>query len=134
MKSIELYTPDGLRTLKFRFNEPVVEYNEKAKWCVVRASGRTVTVCGNPFIVYDEDLPSFGMPIDFSELWKNEMNDAYKDGKKALTSFLPNGTPILTFFGDKISLVNKADDYCQFMIDDKMVCLYKMSFLILSKN
>lgn len=134
MKNIELYTPDGLKTLEFHFNNPIVEFNSDLGWATIKATGRTITIYGNPFIVYDDEVHKFSMPADFPGLWKNDMNEAYQNGQKALVIFLKNGTPILTFYGEKISLAQKVNDFCYFLIDEKPIWLDNMNFLILAKN
>ena len=134
MKSIELYKPDGLKTMEFCFNDPIIEYQEKYGWAVIKAAGRSITINGTSFVGYDEDILHSKILVDFSDLWKNEINGAYKNDEKVLIVFLENELPVIFFSGKSISLINKNDVFAEFLIDGKSIWLHHMHFLILSKN
>lgn len=134
MKNIELYNADGLKTLEFKFNDPIIEYQEKYGWAVAKASGRSITINGTPFLGYDDRINNSRILIDFSDSWKNEINEYYKSNDKVLVIFLNNGLPIMFFAGKAISLVKKNDAFAEFAIDGYSIWLHKMNFLILSKD
>ena len=133
MKHIILYKPDGLKTLEFKFNEPVISFNSNMGWASISASGRSITICGQPFLCYDEDIAHNFILSDFSDVWKYEISDAYKEGNKVIVIFQKDGTPILMLWGNNLSL-KKDGDINIFSIENKDIYLYDMPFLILSKN
>jgi len=133
MKHIILYKPDGFKTLEFKFNEPVISFNSNMGWASISASGRSITICGQPFLCYDEDIANSFILSDFSDVWKYEISNAYKEGNKVIVIFQKDGTPILMLWGNSLSL-KKDGDINIFSIEDKDIYLYDMPFLILSKN
>ena len=133
MKHIILYKPDGFKTLEFKFNEPVISFNSNMGWASISASGRSITICGQPFLCYDEDIAHNFILSDFSDVWKYEISDAYKEGNKVIVIFQKDGTPILMLWGNNLSL-KKDGDINIFSIENKDIYLYDMPFLILSKN
>ena len=133
MKHIILYKPDGFKTLEFKFNEPIINFNSNMGWASISASGRSITICGQPFLCYDEDIAHNFILSDFSDVWKYEISDAYKEGNKVIVIFQKDGTPILMLWGNSLSL-KKDGDINIFSIENKDIYLYDMPFLILSKN
>jgi len=133
MKHIILYKPDGFKTLEFKFNEPIISFNSDMGWISISASGRSITICGQPFLCYDEDIANNFILSDFSDVWKYEISNAYKEGNKVIVIFQKDGTPILMLWGNSLSL-KKDGDINIFSIEDKDIYLYDMPFLILSKN
>ena len=134
MRNIELYSSDGLKTLDFKFNDPIVEYQEKYGWAVVKASGRSITINGTAFLGYDDRITHSRILTDFSDMWKNEINESYKNDDKVLMVFLENELPIMFFTGKAISLVKKNGVFAEFAVDGYSIWLHHMHFLILSKD
>ena len=133
MKNIVLYREDGIKTLEFKFQNPEFSYDSSRHWTTIAASGRKITIYGTSFLAYDEDVKYEGIAADFSDYWKTDLSNFYSKGEKVLAVFLENETPVMFFYGNAISLHSDGDLYT-FYIDNKIVVLHKMHFLIISKD
>ena len=134
MKVIRLYTDKGEKTLEFKFQSPGFYYIAEKNWITISATGRTFTMKDVPILAYDEEIKSSGMVIDLMPITRDQINTAYNNEGKILMVFSPTGEPIRMFYGEKISLINDQGGLDYFQIDDKDLWIFKMSYLILTKN
>lgn len=134
MRRIEFYAPDGLKTMNFHFIDPIVEYQDRFDWAVIKAAGRSITIDGTAFLGYDDQIAHCPIFTDFPTFWKDKVNTSYKDGEKILLVFLENELPVMMFSGTAISLVKKNQHFAEFVIDGNAVWLHHMHFLILTKG
>ena len=134
MKVIKLYTNNGIKTMEFKFQSPGFYYIAEKKWVTISATGRTFTIKDVPILAYDEEIKSSSIVIDLMHLTREQINSAYNNEGKILIVFSSSGEPIRMFYGEKISLINDQGDLDYFQIDEKDLWIFKMNYLILSKN
>lgn len=134
MKTINLFSASGEHILQFGFNNLNVEYKESLGWVVVNASGRTITLSGTSMLAYDDEIMSSSVVMDLLNIWKNDINNAYKDNDKVLVIFSSDQVPVMTLHGKTLKFISKYNDLTTFSMDDKPIWVYNMNFLILSKT
>ena len=134
MKKIQLYSDDGVLSMEFAFNDPDISYNINHDWIVIDAAGRTITLSGTSMLAYDEEIVNSRILLDWSVLWKTEINDAYKDSEKILVIFSSKQNPIMLFRGKSLGFISDVNGLTHFLMDDKPIWLYHMNYLILSKK
>ena len=134
MKKVQLYSDDGVLTMEFGFNEPKISYNPNHDWVVIDAAGRTITLSHTSMLTFDEEITSSRILLDWSVLWKNEINEAYKDSEKILVIFSSKQTPIILLRGKSLQFVGNENGLTSFLMDNKPIWLYQMNYLILSKK
>lgn len=128
------FTNENNKLLEFNFNKCNIEYFTLRQWISVAATNQTLTIKGNSFIAYDEDIYRVNASSTFFNITKSVIQDCYKNHDKILIISTVSDEPLYVFTGQSIKMIKTEDTFAKFLIDDKELCINNLHWIVLTRN
>lgn len=128
------FTNGNEKLLEFNFNDCIIEYFSKTGWINVLSTKQKITIKGNSFIAYDENIKGVVADSAYFSMAKSWIQNFYKQNEKILIISTTADEPLYIFHGDSISIVRTEDEFSHFKIDDKDLYINDLHWIILTHN
>ena len=128
------FATDSEKLLEFNFKDCSINYFQKTNWINVISQKQKITIQGNSFIAYDEDILGIMVDSSYLSLCKKWIELFYKDNDKVILVSSREDKPLYLFRGKDISVVTAGSNFLHFKIDGKDLYLNDLHWLLLTKN
>lgn len=128
------FTNTNEKLLEFKFNECAIVYFEQTQWVNIISAKQKITIKGNSFIAFDEEVKGVTADSTYFSMAKSWIQNFYKDQDKTLIISTLSDEPLYIFHGENISIVHTQDGFTQFKIDDKSLYINNLHWIILTHN
>lgn len=128
------FATDSEKLLEFNFKDCSINYFQKTNWINVISQKQKITIQGNSFIAYDEDILGIRVDSSYLSLCKKWIELFYKDNDKVILVSSREDKPLYLFRGKDISVVTAGNNFLHFKIDGKDLYLNDLHWLLLTKN
>ena len=128
------FTHGNEKLLEFKFNECNITYFGQTQWVNIFSTKQKITIKGNSFIAFDEDIKGVTADSTYFSMAKTWIQNFYKEHDKTLIVSTLSDEPLYIFHGEKISILHTEDAFTQFKIDDKALYLNNLHWTILTHN
>lgn len=128
------FTHGNEKLLEFKFNQCSITYFGQTQWVNIFSTKQKITIKGNSFIAFDEDIKGVTADSTYFSMAKSWIQNFYKNDEKTLIVSTIADEPLYIFHGDKISIIHTEDAFTQFKIDDKELYINNLHWIILTHN
>ncbi len=129
------FTDTTEKLLEFNFNEPVFEIVQRDPyWITVTATKQVLTICGNSFLAYDDEVAKVVANTEDFDFAKSWIQHYYKEDKKILLISSLSDRPLFIFYGTTINISNIKNGYAEFSVDGKKIFINNLHWLVLTHN
>ena len=90
------FTNGNEKLLEFNFNDCIIEYFSKTGWINVLSTKQKITIKGNSFIAYDENIKGVVADSAYFSMAKSWIQNFYKQNEKILIIFTTADEPLYT--------------------------------------